>query len=265
MSNAISSTIHTKKISPARWGYLFIVATLLFFLFLPVTSFAARYYQINLMVFKLSDSNYLDSENIVKQWSSPVGSNDIQIKPRQAQQQLYPLDTYAQSETLNSISQTLSDSSRYNILYSGAWTTVFEQGETKKFQLQNSVIFNRLGQTIKNEDAISSALDAKSHQISGELTATLNYYLDINLKIQYLRQNFSLTQDFLPPEKMTTLDFVPFDIFEMDQNVRTSSNKLWYVDGAVIGALLEFIPLEEEQVIASNKDVTAANTIKEQL
>ena len=264
MNNA-TCTIDCLKISPARWGYLFILATLLFFLALPVTSFAARYYQINLVVFKLSDSNYLAPENSVKQWSSSVSSDDIQINPRQTQEQLYPLDTYAQSETLNSIKQTLSDSSRYKILYAGAWTTAFEQGETKKFQILNSVIFNRLGQTIKNEDAISSALDAKSHQISGELTATLNYYLDINLKIQYLRQNFSLTQDFLPPEKMTTLDFVPFDIFEMDQNVRTSSNKLWYVDGAVIGALLEFIPLEEEQVIASNKDVTAANTIKEQL
>lgn len=265
MDNA-TSAIDFIKISPARWGCLFILASLVFFLFLPAKSYALRYYQINLVVFKLSDSNYLYPENIVKQWPSPVSSDDIQIKSQQAQKQLYPLDTYAQSETLNNITQTLSGSSRYKILYSGAWTSAFEQGETKKFQLLNSIIFNKLGNNVGSDDVISSALDAKSHQIAGELTATLNYYLDVNLKIQYLRQNFSLTEDFLPPEKMTTLNFVPFDIFEIDQNIRTASNKLWYIDGAVIGALLEFIPLDEKQIIADSKNsATPGNTAKEQL
>lgn len=261
-----TNTMHTTtlKASSARWGYLLIAITLLFFTFLPTKTFALRYYQINLVVFKINDSNYLDPENIFEQWPSPVSSDDIKITKQQEQDAQLLLDTYSESETLNTITQTLNESSRYKVLYSGAWTSAFEQGETKKFQLQNSVPFNLLGQSLEQNDNISSSLDTKTHQIAGELTATLNYYLDINLKIQYLRRNYSLKNNFQLPEEMTNLDFVPFDIFEIDQNIRTSSNKLWYVDGAVIGALLEFIPLDKDQINTSPNVEINKTTAKEQ-
>ncbi|MFN3234029.1 MAG: CsiV family protein [Gammaproteobacteria bacterium] len=214
------------------------ISTLLItFLLITVscTAFAKIYdaYQVNVIIFKRNGAEQLipDTKTTPKTFASEsqflsLANDDA---TNDGSYQLIAQDEFGLLKELTRLKQ----SKNYTVLLALSWWQPFQdqpQGQT--LHIYGGQTYNQYGEMV----TVIDDEDASYYQINGTIKISLNTYFDIDTHLQ-----------FLVPEKDKSVrvsenTLTPFKVFEINEELRSRSNELHYLDNPAFGVLIKIAP-----------------------
>jgi hypothetical protein len=205
---------HTRLIIGVAIGAFCLITSKLSFAATP-----GRSYQVDVIVFKNLDENARPALPY-RLWPESYFSKAINL----SSDDLLPKSQSHLKDPL----YRLSSSKSYQVLLSQSFISDFHNGVKKTFRIEQEAISPEL-------------LENNTYPlVDGIISFVIGRYFDIDIHMQVLSLDVR--------NQIPSLHFMPFQIFHIEQSLRTSSKKLIYVDNPNYGILLYLSPVEKKNV-----------------
>ncbi len=227
-----------------------IILTLLFLAFISQSVFAAKLYQVNIIVFSHITSSALSSETWPNKLINPNVNGTIDLLGQQniGAYQLLSNDQFGLQNELNK----LNSDSKYRVLLTMSWTQPMSSSRGAKWiHIYGGQPYDQAGQPINNYALTQTATTS----LAGDPTQATPAYWEINGRIKVSFQTFYqiYTRLYLTePESLMTgsgdknpagnFQPTPLITFDLNENRHTRLNKLNYIDHPLFGVLIKITP-----------------------
>lgn len=226
---------------------------LLFFALISQNIFAAKLYQVNVIIFSHITSDALSSETWPNKLMFPNTRGAIDLLDQQTigNYQLRSDDQFGLKNELD----TLSKRSDYHVLLTMSWTQPMTSARASKWiHIYGGQPYDQTGQPIQNYGLDQAATTTLTPQIS---TDKPNYW-EINGKMKVSFQNFyqiyarlyltepeSIFDGSTDSNAIGNFQPIPLTTFYLHENRNTRLNEVNYLDHPLFGILIKIIPSRE--------------------
>lgn len=226
---------------------------LLFFALISQNIFAAKLYQVNVIIFSHITSNALSYENWPNKLMIPntLGTIDLLNQQTIGNYQLRSDNQFGLKNELD----MLSKHPNYHVLLNMSWTQPMASANASQWiHIYGGQPFDQTGQAIQNYGLTQTATTTLSPQAS----ISKPTYWEINGKIKISFQNFyqiyarlyltepeSIIGGQADSNAIGNFQPIPLRSFYLNENRNTRLNELNYLDHPLFGMLIKITPSRE--------------------
>ena len=233
-----------------------ILLTLLFFALVSSNAFAAKLYQVNIIVFSHMTSDALSSENWPNKLINPNARGTIDLLNQQTigNYQLLSDNQFGLKKELDK----LNSQSEYHVLLTMSWTQPMASSSgTKWIHIYGGQPYDQAGQPIQNYGLTQTATTTLTPQtptvmptyweINGRIKVSFQNFYQIYTRL-YLTEPESIIGGRADSNAIGTFQPIPLTTFYLNENRNTRLNKLNYLDHPLFGVLIKITPYVTTQI-----------------